>query len=150
MLVRAAIEDFCRQQDHARTRAESGHPCGQPFTYWAEEARAFEEKRYCRRLPTRQDQSLSLGQLGWPPHLKGFGAQAPQKLDMLAKIPLERDNTNPPWRTAAQSLGHDLGAPFPYECCPYQPRSDSRVATPPDSSPRIASPRPLLTLATIS
>ena len=113
MLVRAAIEDLGRQQDHARTCAESGHPCGQPFPYWAEEARAFEEKRYCRRLATRQDQSVSLRQLGRPPHLKRFGAEAPQKFDMLAKIPLEGDNTNPSWRTAAQSLGHDLGAPFP-------------------------------------
>ena len=96
----------------------AGIPCGQPFTHRPEEARAFEEKRHCRRLPTRQDQSLSLGQLGWPPHLEGFGAQAPQKLDVLAKITLEGEDTNPPWRTAAQSLGHDLGAPFPYVLLP--------------------------------
>ena len=157
MLVRAAVQDFrsparsCPHRSRARAcprQAVHAGGLGGPSFRGAAILSSI-------RRPARREPQPALSSAG-PLTSKASAPRLLKSSTCSRKSPWSATTPTRSWMAAAQSLGHDLGAPFPSILCrsilsrPYQPRSDRRVATAPDSSPLIASPSPLLTLATIS
>ena len=148
-LVRPPVAHVDGEQDHSGAGAEGRHPRRQPVPERIDEPRRLQEHRHGRRLAPGDDQRLHLVELGWGAHLDPADAEAGEDGEMVADVALQGEHADRDARRvvtvgcAVRTMALHLAAPC------YQPRSARRVSTWPASSPRMASPRPRLTLATI-
>src|SRR5262249_43509508 len=115
--------------------AEHREPVGQQLGERRAHARRVEELAHRGRLTTGEDQRVERAELGGSAHLHRLDAQRVEHLTMLAKRPPEGENAHPHLAASRSSSS--------------QPRSASLTSSVSISSPRIASPSPRDTLATM-
>src|SRR4051794_24059697 len=158
LLVGATVDDVTGEHDEAGARSERGKVVAQPLRQRRAQLRRVEQLVDRGRLTAGHEDRVDAGEMFRSADERDVGAERLQRLRVLAERALQREDTDFHGRalTAPAALRSPSPSARPMAWGPrvhrprHQPRSASFTSSLSISAPRIASPRPRDTLATMS